>query len=71
MNRFFSFVALGAILLSGCGKPHGQPERKAEELAPAEVLDFASNGPLSEIPKQGTISSISVHAADGIAQIGK
>jgi len=42
VNRFFSFVALGAILLSGCGKPHGQPERKAEELAPAEVLDFAT-----------------------------
>ena len=42
MNRFISFVAFGAILLFGCGKPHGQPERKAEELAPAGVLDFAT-----------------------------
>ena len=42
MNRLFSFVALGAILFSACGRPHGQPDRNAEELAPSEVLDFAT-----------------------------
>ena len=42
MNRLFSFLALGAILLSACGRPHGQPDRNQEELAPSEVLDFAT-----------------------------
>jgi mono/diheme cytochrome c family protein len=42
VNRLFSFLSLGAILLSACGRPHGQPDRKAEELAPSEVLDFAT-----------------------------
>jgi mono/diheme cytochrome c family protein len=41
MNRLIPFLALGAILLSACGKPHGQPDRNSEELAPNEVLDFA------------------------------
>ena len=37
-----ALVALGAILLSACGTPPGQPNRNAEELAPSEVLDFAT-----------------------------
>ena len=40
MTRLFSFLALGVILLSACGRPHGQPDRNAVELAPSEVLDF-------------------------------
>jgi len=35
--------ALAAILLSGCGVPHGQPNKASEALAPSEVLEF---GPL-------------------------
>jgi mono/diheme cytochrome c family protein len=42
VNRFSSFLALGAILLSACSKPHGQPDRNAEALAPNDVLDFAT-----------------------------
>jgi cytochrome c oxidase cbb3-type subunit 3 len=34
---------LAAILLAGCGAPHGQPRSGSEVLAPNEVLDF---GPL-------------------------
>jgi mono/diheme cytochrome c family protein len=42
VNRLFPFLALAAILLSACGKPHGQPDRNAEALAPNEVLEFAT-----------------------------
>jgi cytochrome c oxidase cbb3-type subunit 3 len=35
--------ALAAIVLSGCGAPHGQPNKGSEVLAPSEVLEF---GPL-------------------------
>lgn len=42
MTRLSPFLALGAILFSGCGKPHGQPRGNAEVLAPSEVLDFAT-----------------------------
>jgi len=35
--------ALAAIVLSGCGVPHGQPNKGSEVLAPSEVLEF---GPL-------------------------
>ena len=42
MSRLSSFLALGAMLLAACGRPHGQPDRNAEELAPSEVLDFAT-----------------------------
>ena len=42
MNRLFSFFGLAAILLSACGRPHGQPDRNAEELAPSDVLDFGT-----------------------------
>ena len=41
MNRVSSFLALGAILVSACGTPHGQPHGSAEVLAPNEVLEFA------------------------------
>jgi mono/diheme cytochrome c family protein len=40
VNRSFSFLALGTILLAACGRPHGQPDRSAEVLAPNEVVDF-------------------------------
>ena len=40
MNRLSPFLALGAVLLSACGRPHGQPHGSAEVLAPNEVLDF-------------------------------
>ena len=42
MNRFPPFLAVGAILLSACSKPHGQPDANAEELAPSEVMEFAT-----------------------------
>jgi cytochrome c oxidase cbb3-type subunit 3 len=35
-------VALAAILLSGCGAPHGQPRNGAEVIAPNEVLEFGT-----------------------------
>ena len=46
MNAFRSICACGAfaaIVLSGCGVPHGQPNKGSEVLAPSEVLEF---GPL-------------------------
>jgi cytochrome c oxidase cbb3-type subunit III len=33
------FAAFAAILLSGCGAPHGQPSKGSEVLAPSEVLE--------------------------------
>jgi cytochrome c oxidase cbb3-type subunit 3 len=47
VNRLVSFLApgllvIGAILLSACGRPHGQPDRNAEVLSPSEILDFAT-----------------------------
>ena len=42
MNRLSPFLALGAVLFSACGTPHGQPDRSAEVLAPDEVLDFGA-----------------------------
>jgi cytochrome c oxidase cbb3-type subunit III len=35
-------VAFAAILASGCGVPHGQPDKDSEVLAPKEVLDFSA-----------------------------
>jgi cytochrome c oxidase cbb3-type subunit 3 len=35
-------VALAAIVLSGCGAPHGQPNKSSEVLAPNEVLEFGT-----------------------------
>jgi cytochrome c oxidase cbb3-type subunit III len=34
------FLAFAALLLSGCGAPHGQPQKGSETLAPTEVLEF-------------------------------
>lgn len=45
MNSLCHLVAsagLGALLLSGCGAPHGRPEAGPEVLAPDEILDFAT-----------------------------
>jgi cytochrome c oxidase cbb3-type subunit 3 len=42
VNRLTPLLALGAILFSACGKPHGQPNGNAEALAPNEVLEFAT-----------------------------
>ena len=35
-------TALGTALLSGCGAPHGQPNKGAEVLAPNEVSEFGT-----------------------------
>jgi cytochrome c oxidase cbb3-type subunit III len=35
-------AAFGALLLSGCGTPHGQPRSGSEILAPNEVLNFGT-----------------------------
>jgi mono/diheme cytochrome c family protein len=32
---------MGALLLSGCGTPHGQPHEGPEVVAPDQILDFA------------------------------
>jgi mono/diheme cytochrome c family protein len=42
LRYHFVFVALTAILTSGCGAPHGQPDKGSEVLAPNEVLEFAA-----------------------------
>ena len=47
MNRLSPFLALGAlaigaVLFSACGKPHGQPRSNAEARAPNVVTDFAT-----------------------------
>jgi cytochrome c oxidase cbb3-type subunit III len=40
VNRLAPFLALGAILFSACGTPHGQPQKDSETPAPNEVLEF-------------------------------
>lgn len=35
-------AVLAALLLWGCGSPHGQPRPGSETLAPKDVLDFAT-----------------------------
>ena len=45
MNPFRHLCAsatLAAMLLSGCGSPHGQPHKGSETLAPNEVLEFGT-----------------------------
>ncbi|MGC1416953.1 MAG: cytochrome c [Candidatus Acidiferrum sp.] len=45
MNAFrhlSRFGTLVAILISGCGVPHGRPAKDSEILAPNEVLDFGT-----------------------------
>ena len=39
-RHFYVVVGLGAILASGCGTPHGQPNKGSEVLAPKEILEF-------------------------------
>jgi cytochrome c oxidase cbb3-type subunit III len=41
-RRAYLLVALAAILASGCGVPHGQPNKDSEVLAPNEVLEFGT-----------------------------
>jgi cytochrome c oxidase cbb3-type subunit III len=41
--RYLCVLApLAAILLSGCGSPHGQPKKEPEVPAPNEVLEFGT-----------------------------
>ena len=45
MNPFRNLcvrAALCALVLSGCGVPHGQPTKDSEVLAPNEVLEFGT-----------------------------
>ena len=45
MNAFRNLCVRGvlaAIVLSGCGVPHGQPNKGSEVLAPSEVLEFGT-----------------------------
>jgi cytochrome c oxidase cbb3-type subunit III len=35
-------AAVGALLVTGCGTPHGQPRKDSETLAPNQVLEFAT-----------------------------
>jgi mono/diheme cytochrome c family protein len=41
-RHFGAGAALGVMLLSACGAPHGQPQKGSEIVAPNEVLDFAT-----------------------------
>ena len=44
MNSFphvYLLPVIGAMLLSSCAAPHGQPRKGAETLAPSEVLEFS------------------------------
>ncbi|HTQ61686.1 MAG TPA: cytochrome c [Candidatus Solibacter sp.] len=36
------FTALLAMLVSGCGSPHGQPRKGSETIAPNEVSEFST-----------------------------
>ena len=40
-RRLYLLSALGAMLLAGCGVPHGKPGKGAESLAPNEILEFS------------------------------
>lgn len=43
MNAFrnlCAYAAFAAVVFSGCGAPHGQPNKDSEVLAPKEILDF-------------------------------
>lgn len=41
-RHLYELVALAAILSSGCGAPHGQPNKDSEVLAPNAVLKFSA-----------------------------
>jgi len=40
LRHLCALVALLATLASGCGTPHGQPNKGSEVLAPTEILEF-------------------------------
>jgi cytochrome c oxidase cbb3-type subunit III len=40
--RYLVAAAIGAMLLSGCTSPRGQPRKGSEPLAPNEVMDFGT-----------------------------
>jgi cytochrome c oxidase cbb3-type subunit III len=40
--RYLVAAAIGAMLLSGCASPQGQPRKGSEPLAPNEVVDFGT-----------------------------
>ena len=42
LRHFCVCAALAAILASGCGAPHGQPDKDSEVPAPKEVLAFST-----------------------------
>jgi cytochrome c oxidase cbb3-type subunit 3 len=42
VRHLLAFAGLGALLLSGCGAPHGQPQKGPEVVAPYEILDFGT-----------------------------
>lgn len=42
VRHLLAFVGLGAFLLSGCGVPHGRPQKGPEVVAPDEILDFGT-----------------------------
>jgi cytochrome c oxidase cbb3-type subunit 3 len=41
-RHLYLIAALGAVVLAGCGTPHGQPRSGSETLAPNEVLEFGA-----------------------------
>jgi mono/diheme cytochrome c family protein len=42
VRHLLAFAGLGALLFSGCGAPHGQPQKGTEVVAPYEILDFST-----------------------------
>jgi cytochrome c oxidase cbb3-type subunit III len=40
LQCLLTLVPLAAVLASGCGTPHGQPDKGSEVLGPNEVLNF-------------------------------
>jgi len=41
-QQLCKFALLAAIVVAGCGAPHGQPNRDSEVLVPNEVLQFGT-----------------------------
>ena len=41
MNRLWVLL-IGVIVISACGRPHGQPQSNVEAPAPSEVMDFVT-----------------------------
>jgi mono/diheme cytochrome c family protein len=38
--RYLCASAVLSLLLSGCGSPHGQPQKDSEPIVPSQVVDF-------------------------------